>query len=229
MDLRLNELAKMVQIGARVADIGTDHAYLPIKLVQDKISSFVIASDIAAGPLQNAAQDIAKAGLQQKIATRLGPGLTTIRPQDQIDTVIIAGMGGKMICRILAAAFKQNTYYPCLILEANIGEAQLRGFITQNYYHIVSEKIVATGGHTYELIKAEYRPSSCQKLTPPEEMFGPVILKKQQSDPVFQQKWHHQLSYFQHLLSQLNLAQKKDTAKIARLKEIIKMIREVLK
>lgn len=229
MDLRLNELAKMVQSGARVADIGTDHAYLPIKLVRDKISSFVIASDIAAGPLQNAAQDIEKAGLQEKIETRLGSGLTTIKPQDHIDTVIISGMGGKLICNILSTAFKQNTYYPCLILEANIGEAQLRRFITQNYYHIVSEKIVATGGHAYELIKAEYKPSSSQKLTPQEEAFGPVILQKQQSDPVFQRKWHHQLSYYQHLLSQLNLAQNKDAAKISKLEEMINMIREVLK
>ena len=67
MNLRLNKLAEMVDPGSRLADIGTDHAYLPIKLVQEGKVAFAIASDVAAGPLQNAKTDIAEAGLGQQI------------------------------------------------------------------------------------------------------------------------------------------------------------------
>jgi len=97
MNLRLNTLAQMVDPGSRVADIGTDHAYLPIELVKNKQINYAIASDIAKGPLQNAKNDIAEAGLQNKIETRLGPGLSTVNHNDDIDTVVIAGMGGKLI------------------------------------------------------------------------------------------------------------------------------------
>ena len=78
MNLRLNKLAEMVDPGSRLADIGTDHAYLPIKLVQEGKVAFAIASDVAAGPLQNAKTDIAEAGLGQQIETRLGSGLETL-------------------------------------------------------------------------------------------------------------------------------------------------------
>ena len=95
MNLRLKTLAKMVDHNSRVADIGTDHAYLPIELVKNGRVKFAIASDIGQGPLLNAKKDIEEAGLQDSIETRLGNGLETITKKDEIDTVIVAGMGGK--------------------------------------------------------------------------------------------------------------------------------------
>ena len=90
MNLRLNRLVEMVDPGSRLADIGTDHAYLPILLVKSGKISHAIASDVAAGPLENAKTDIAAAGLSDQIETRLGSGLETIKESDQIDTVVIA-------------------------------------------------------------------------------------------------------------------------------------------
>ena len=80
-ELTLKCLAKMVDPGSRVADIGTDHAYLPIKLVADQVIDYAIASDVAQGPLDNAIEDIRQAGFQNKIEARLGNGLATVKPR----------------------------------------------------------------------------------------------------------------------------------------------------
>lgn len=101
VNLRLNKLATMVDQDARIADIGTDHAYLPIELVKSGKVNFAIASDIGKGPLDNAKQDIKEAGLEGKIETRLGAGLETISAKDNIDTIVIAGMGGNLMSQIL--------------------------------------------------------------------------------------------------------------------------------
>ena len=101
LEERLAQIGKMVDPESRLADIGTDHAYLPIALVKEGKIDFAIASDVAAGPLNNAKQDIEEAGLEEKIETRLGSGLATLRTEDQIDTVVIAGMGGKLMTNLL--------------------------------------------------------------------------------------------------------------------------------
>ena len=145
MNLRLNRLAEMVDPDSRLADIGTDHAYLPILLVESGKISHAIASDVAAGPLENAKTDIASAGLSDQIETRLGSGLETIKESDQIDTVVIAGMGGKLMVNLLSEAASRGVYYPTLVLEANIGESTVRRWLMANKYEIVAEDIVYEG------------------------------------------------------------------------------------
>ena len=154
MNLRLNTLAKMVDPGSRVADIGTDHAYLPIELVKNGKIDYAIASDVAEGPLENAKNDIAAAGLTEQIETRLGSGLETVTHADQIDTVVIAGMGGKLMTDILDRAWSKDAQFKTLVLEPNIGEAGVRNWLMMHNYKIISEKLIAEAGHTYELIKA---------------------------------------------------------------------------
>ncbi|MGM9910814.1 MAG: tRNA (adenine(22)-N(1))-methyltransferase [Lacticaseibacillus absianus] len=226
MNLRLNKLAEMVDPGSRLADIGTDHAYLPIKLVQEGKVAFAIASDVAAGPLQNAKTDIAEAGLGQQIETRLGSGLETLKDEDRIDTVVIAGMGGKLMVSLLEEAAGRGKYYPTLILEPNIGENRVRQWLEEHDYQIVAEDLVAEAGHTYELIKAK-QTGEKQPLTAKEKDFGPLLLK--QKGPVFLAKWTRQLAYYQQLLANLNKAKQKDADRIADLERLIKDISEEIK
>ena len=226
MNLRLNKLAEMVDPGSRLADIGTDHAYLPIKLVQECKVAFAIASDVAAGPLQNAKTDIAEAGLGQQIETRLGSGLETLKDEDRIDTVVIAGMGGKLMVSLLEEAAGRGKYYPTLILEPNIGENRVRQWLEEHDYQIVAEDLVAEAGHTYELIKAK-QTGKKHSLTAKEKDFGPLLLK--QKDPVFLAKWTRQLAYYQQLLANLNKAKQKDADRIADLERLIKDISEEIK
>lgn len=221
MNLRLNTLAQMVDPGSRVADIGTDHAYLPIELVKNKQINYAIASDIAKGPLQNAKDDIAEARLQGKIETRLGPGLSTVNHNDDIDTVVIAGMGGKLITDILDEAWNKHFCFKTLILEPNIGEPGVRKWLMGHKYQIVTEKLIAESGHTYELIKAR-AVKKRSHLSEKAILFGPYILKEKNS--IFYQKWENQLAYHKKLLLDLNKAKKKDLQHINQVKQEIKLI-----
>ncbi|BDR60529.1 tRNA (adenine(22)-N(1))-methyltransferase [Lactobacillus xylocopicola] len=225
MNLRLKMLASMVDVGARIADIGTDHAYLPIELVKAGKVDFAIASDIAKGPLANAQADISQAGLSSKIATRLGPGLAPITVADQVDTVIIAGMGGKLMTQILAEAWFKGMSFATLVLEPNVGEPGVRQWLLDHDYTITAESIVAEAGHTYELIKARQARTKVE-LSPEEIYFGPFLL--QTKSPVFIQKWRDQLSYHEKLLLNLNKAKNKDSVHIKQIKEEITMIKGVL-
>ncbi|MBU3827847.1 MAG: class I SAM-dependent methyltransferase [Candidatus Lactobacillus pullistercoris] len=225
MNLRLKTLAKMVDHNSRVADIGTDHAYLPIELVKNGRVKFAIASDIGQGPLLNAKKDIEEAGLQDSIETRLGNGLETITKKDEIDTVIVAGMGGKLMTEILNSAWLKGFHFPTLILEPNVGESGVRSWLMIHGYKIIQEKILAEAGHIYELIKAVLT-KKVKPLTEKELLFGPVIV--QDKEPVFYEKWQNQLEYNQKLLLNLNRARKKDTERIKQLEYQIKLIKEEL-
>ena len=223
MNLRLSTLAQMVDQGARIADIGTDHAYLPIKLVKEGKVDFAIASDVAAGPLENAEKDIIAAGLKNKIETRLGSGLETISNEDRIDTVVIAGMGGKLMTNILSEAWSKNFHYATLILEPNVGEPGVREWLSAHKYQIINEKIIAEAGHIYELIKAQ-KVVNTINLTGWQKFFGPIILKEK--NQIFYQKWRNQLVYHKKLLLNLNKAKEKDFNHIHQIESEIKMIEE---
>ena len=223
MNLRLSTLAQMVDQGARIADIGTDHAYLPIKLVKEGKVDFAIASDVAAGPLENAEKDIIGAGLKNKIETRLGSGLETISNEDRIDTVVIAGMGGKLMTNILSEAWSKNFYYATLILEPNVGEPGVREWLSAHKYQIINEKIIAEAGHIYELIKAQ-KVVNTISLTDRQKFFGPIILKEK--NQIFYQKWRNQLAYHKKLLLNLNKAKEKDLVYMHKIESEIKMIEE---
>lgn len=225
MNLRLNTLAKMVDPGSRVADIGTDHAYLPIELVKNGKIDYAIASDVAEGPLENAKNDIAAAGLTEQIETRLGSGLETVTHADQIDTVVIAGMGGKLMTDILDRAWSKDAQFKTLVLEPNIGEAGVRNWLMMHNYKIISEKLIAEAGHTYELIKASLTEEK-HEMTEKEIFFGPFIV--QEKNPVFYQKWEGKLAYYQRFLVNLNKARKKDEDRINEVDHDIKLIKEEL-
>lgn len=226
MNLRLNTLAKMVDPGSRVADIGTDHAYLPIELVKNGKIDYAIASDVAEGPLENAKNDIAAAGLTEQIETRLGSGLETVTHADQIDTVVIAGMGGKLMTDILDRAWSKDAQFKTLVLEPNIGEAGVRNWLMMHNYKIISEKLIAEAGHTYELIKASLTEEK-HEMTEKEIFFGPFIVREK--NPVFYQKWQGQLAYNEKLLKNLNKARNKDEDRINEVEHNIQLIKEKLK
>lgn len=221
MNLRLNALANMIDADSRIADIGTDHAYLPIELVKTGKVAFAIASDISQGPLENAEQDIIKAGLEKQIETRLGPGLETVSLKDNIDTIVIAGMGGKLMTQILNDAWEKGKRFTTLVLEPNIGECGVRNWLMKHDYQIQDEKIVSEAGHIYELIKGQ-KKSGIVKLTSKELYFGPVLLKNK--NQIFYQKWRGQLLYHKKLLSDLNKAKNKDQTHIHQIEDEIKMI-----
>ena len=126
---RLKMVADLVPQGARLADVGTDHAYLPTALIQEGKIPFAIAADLRQGPLASAKATVRRAGLEGKVAFRLCDGLRGIQPEEA-DAVAIAGMGGETIAAILAAAPLDKGTGPAPDSSANVlhaGPAYLAG------------------------------------------------------------------------------------------------------
>ena len=147
--------ARMVRSGSRVADIGTDHAYLPSALILDGTINSAIAADLRKGPLENAQATVSSYSVADKIELRLSDGLTAISP-DEVDDIIIAGMGGILISEILEAApwVKNNRYK--LILQPQSHDEILRGWLWDNGFEILEEASCFDDGKAYVCMSAAY-------------------------------------------------------------------------
>ena len=141
---RLRLLADWVRPGARVADVGTDHAYLPVWLVLHGRVSSAIASDLRKGPIQRARETCRRYGAHS-IDCRLCDGLAGIAA-GEADTVIIAGMGGENIAAILAAAPWTRDGAHTLLLQPMSRDASLRRFLAENGYTILREALTCERG-----------------------------------------------------------------------------------
>ena len=145
---RLAMAASMVPDGARLADVGTDHAYLPAALLLAGRIPSAIASDLRRGPLERARQTAAAFGLEEKISFRLCDGLSGIRPEEA-DAAAIAGMGGETIAAILAAAPWTRELDIPLVLQPMSSMHDLRAWLGQNGYTIQEERLAREGDALY--------------------------------------------------------------------------------
>ena len=155
LDKRLTAVAALVRPGSRLADIGTDHAYLPVYLVEAGICPSAIASDIGEGPLDAARRTVAAAGLTSKIPCRLGNGLATIHP-DEVEDIAIAGMGGETIAAILEAAPWVKDTRLRLVLQPMTHAEDLRRWLLINGFSVLEEHLIRDGRHLYPVMAAEY-------------------------------------------------------------------------
>lgn len=159
VDNRLKKIAGMVSVGSTVADIGTDHAYLPVFLVKEGIVSKAFACDVVDGPLENARINIEKSGVSG-ITVRKGDGLNAVKPFEA-DTFIIAGMGGDLIARILTdSPWIKNEKYE-LILQPMTAVEDLREYLCRNGFEITLEQAVKSQGRIYTVMKVRF----CGKVT----------------------------------------------------------------
>lgn len=186
LSLRLKTIASLVPCGARVCDIGTDHGYLSLYLKEQNIAKSVIATDLNQKPLMSAKENILKSGVKD-IDLRLGNGLSTIS-ESEVDTVIIAGMGGEVISGILKDCKWIKSTSHTLILQPTTSADALRRFLTENGFKIVSETPLCENGKLYSVMavkftgKIEFYPEHFYyigTLTPKTEA-GLLYIKKQQ-------------------------------------------------
>lgn len=138
--------------GKTMADIGTDHAYIPIKLAQDNKIIHAIACDIKEGPLNIAKNNVNKYGFSDIIELRLGSGLDPLS-ENEVETVVIAGMGGEMIINILKN--EKSATYSELILQPMNYQAELRKWLSDNNFTIISEDLSLEGFKVYNLLKVK--------------------------------------------------------------------------
>lgn len=151
---RLQMVLRSVPEASLVADIGTDHAFLPIALMRSGIARGVIACDIAEGPLNVAAKNVKRSGVEG-IELRLSDGLAAVK-ENEADVVTIAGMGGDLISRILEAAPWVKNPEKRLILQPMTSADSLRDYLYRDGFRIVSELAVTDSGRVYSVITAEY-------------------------------------------------------------------------
>ncbi len=161
---RLQKIADQVTMGHRVADIGTDHGYIPIYLLKNKISPFVIAGDINEQPLKCAEANIASNNLLHCIEPRLGSGLSILKP-GEVDTIIIAGMSGLSISDLLNDSKEVVRNLDILILQPMQAQSELRKYLVRNSFIIEKDILVKEGRHIYEIIVA--KPGEWEKVIDP--------------------------------------------------------------
>ena len=149
---RLYAVAGLVTEGASVADIGTDHGYVPIYLVEEGIARKALAVDVNRGPLERARMHIVGHGLGDKIETRLSDGLREIRP-GEVDTIIVSGMGGPLTIRILKDGEAVTDKLEALILQPQSEIARVRRFLVEQGYRIQREDMVFEDGKYYPVMR----------------------------------------------------------------------------
>lgn len=152
---RLRLIAESIPHCSMLADIGTDHAYIPIYAVQQGKCERALAADLRPGPLRMAQANIGKHGLKDRIETRLGDGLEPIGAEE-CDVIVIAGMGGPLIKKILSDSFEKVQKARRLLLQANNAIDALRRWLYENGFEIFSEKLVEDAGKLYCLIEASW-------------------------------------------------------------------------
>ena len=169
---RLSSVASMVTAGNCLADVGTDHGYVPIYLYERNIIPRAIAMDVNKGPLERAALHIAESGMKEAIETRLSDGLTALKP-GEADSVVIAGMGGPLIIRILSAHPEVTESLKELILQPQSEISEVRIWLYEQGYEIVEEHMVFEDGKYYPMFKAVKNPEA-EKLTDLEYKYGKI-------------------------------------------------------
>lgn len=153
---RLTTAAALVTQGYTLADVGTDHGYIPIYLLQQEKIPSAIAMDINEGPLERAKEHIALYGLQAYIQTRLSDGVAALKP-GEVEAVLIAGMGGGLIMHILKDGEKVCQSAKELILQPQSEIERVREFLREEGYTILAEDMVYEDGKFYPMMKVQYQ------------------------------------------------------------------------
>lgn len=243
---RLSALAEWVPQGARLADIGTDHALLPVFLAGGGRVSLAIAGDVNAGPVEAAKRQVKEAGLEELVSVRLGDGLAVIAP-GEVDTVSIAGMGGSLMVRILEQGKASLSGVRTLILSPHVAEDQVRRWLVSQAYVIDKETLIEEDGVIYTIVRAVkvddeseakarnaalYDTAVLAPALPrvsPSLMheLGPLLLRE--PPEAFRRKWEQEILKRERVILQLQHAEAPEAAEKAReWQQDVLEIREVL-
>ncbi len=230
LSARLATVAKYVPKGARLADIGSDHAYLPCFLAKNEGIPFAIAGEVAVGPCQSAERNVLAEGLADTISVRMGDGIEVIQ-QGEVDCITIAGMGGALIASILDNGKEKLTTVKRLVLQPNISAISIRKWFIENNWELIDEEILEEDGKIYEILIGErgdpYKPYNTNLDMG--LLVGPFLVQKQ--DKTFKRKWTAEMKNWQRIYEALEGAtQSLETLEKKReIIDKIKLVEEALK
>ncbi len=225
---RLEAVTKYIPAGSRIADIGSDHAYLPCYAVKKGIVPFAIAGEVVEGPYQSAKKQVKLEGLEDQISVRKGNGLEVVS-QGEVDCITIAGMGGALITTILEEGKDKLDSVKRLILQPNLSAISIRTWLVDHGWELIAEEILEEDGKIYEVLSAEKgEPLKPYKNVEKGLLMGPFLMEERSR--VFQNKWQGEVKNWKRILLQLDkAASTEETEKRKQeLYQKIKMAEEVL-
>lgn len=226
---RLETVVSFIPKGARLADIGSDHAYLPCYAYLHGYIVQAVAGEVADGPFRSAEQQVRKVGLSDVISVRKGDGLAVIEA-GEVDCVTIAGMGGTLIAHILEAGKQKLETVKRLILQPNVGAHVVRKWLFDNGWELIAERILEEDGQIYEVLVAEkgdplkpYRDFEIELLVGP-------FLRTERND-VFVKKWRKEIEHWRRIIAELEAkaTTKEGLTKKEALERNISFVEEVLR
>lgn len=202
LSLRLERVAAHIPGGSRLADIGSDHAYLPVALMRSGQLTAAVAGDVALTPFHAARRNVRENGLEGSISVRLASGLQAIEADDAIDVITLCGMGGETIRDILEADQARLGGHERLVLQPNGGGQPLRSWLMEHGYRIVAEEVLRENRFDYEIIVA--LPDGPASYSAEELYFGPLLMRERSE--AFLAKWRRLLHLKEKTLAGLGQA-----------------------
>ncbi|WP_343208269.1 class I SAM-dependent methyltransferase [Anaerolentibacter hominis] len=220
---RMQTVADMVQKTRTVADIGCDHAYVSIYLIQRRLAQHVIAMDINQGPLAIARENIRQAGMEGQIATRLSDGTEKLLP-GEADTLVIAGMGGDLIIRILDASPEVTKACRQLILQPQSEIVRVRAYLRKMGFEIVKEDMILDEGKYYVVLRCEQGMPG--EGNPVADRYGKELLLRRH--PVMGAYLRKQLKKYEAILEDLQINSPESAERMDYIRNEIIYIKEAL-
>ena len=222
MNNRLKAILSMVEDGVGVIDVGTDHGFIPIALTENNYKGNIYASDINREPLQTAKNNAKEAGIADRINFLLCDGLEKC-PPEKVDTIVIAGMGGDMICRILDyAEWTMDQRYK-LILQPMTKQEVVRYWLSNNGFITESEELAVEGDTIYQIIAARF--DGFTKYNDAELFAGKYSLTKSKETYVYQ--LNKLIDRFNNIIKGLYNSEQAEEYKVSFYSNILNELREM--
>lgn len=223
LSTRMEAVAKMVTKNNRVCDVGCDHGYISIYLVKNGISPYVYAMDVNEGPLERAREHILQYGYEKQIETILSDGLVSLSDRES-DALICAGMGGKLVIKILTEGMEKVRKMKELILQPQSDIHLVRAFLREQGFYIDREDMVYEDGKFYPIMHVLVNSDIQNQENIVCDKFGPILLKRKH--PILREF----LEYTKNTLDEIEekLSKEDKTDKIChRMTELMKQQKEV--
>lgn len=199
---RLETVASFVPEGSNLADIGTDHGYVPIYLVEEAVVSRAIAMDVRKGPLERAAAHVREAGLEEQIEVRLSDGLAELET-GEADCVVIAGMGGELVIHIMEEGRRLWESIRCWVLSPQSELDKVRRFLEKESFSIIRETMMKEDGKYYTVMSA-VRDKKDSGADEPAYRYGRLLIR--QKDPVLLEYLQKEQEQLEQILKTLEVS-----------------------
>lgn len=204
LDRRLKQVVDYIPKGSVLADIGSDHAYVPCYALQQGIISKGIAGEVNVGPMEAAKAQVDLIGAREVIDVRLGDGLAVLQ-EDEATCISICGMGGSLIRSILESGKEKLGEVERLILQPNVDGQHVRSWLLENGYVLVEEAIVEENDKVYEILVGEKGAETIYSDDLNERtwqlLFGPYLI--QERPEPFKLKWSREADKLEYVLGQM--------------------------